>query len=321
MQTSKFFESPEAFRSLFDFEAEPKYERYTPLKDRKAAFSVQKIYPSDILYSPPTRKNGEPDVVSIIHVIYNHPSEQKNFKSNKIPIILTVTPFSRFLANHFDYDFTNEECPTAESVERSKATPKPIGLDFMEDFFYDHDNNTIINSTGKTLNGRQVLDYVFQKHCDTVHRFKGLKLRFHLRSKNINIWVLSFFIDACESLLKIAFGRTLEPEGIVVSAFEGYSKKDLKILNTDSINVFGYKASKNVIVSFCLLVFIGYLFGFLFCVSSEFFKGMFSNGFLIATNAILLLFLMDVIFPKFVFWLLNKFIKIRTSLMFKKFKF
>ncbi|KPK89780.1 hypothetical protein AMJ80_09295 [bacterium SM23_31] len=321
-----FFESAEEFKKLFDLESETQYTNYQMLNDVKVGFSVQRTYPEDIRYIPPKTKENRPDTLALIHVVYIHPKESiETFNTNNVPLILSISSYSLYLANNYDYNFDDENCPTQESIKISKTTNKPISLDFIDDYFFNHEKNTIINKNGNTFTGRQVLDYVFKRHCDTVHWRKGFKLRFKIRSHRLLMSVY-FFIDRiitdlCKSTLKNVFGRTLESKHPFSTIFNGYSKNDLKLLKTDAMNIFGYKASKNFIFFFCLLSFCIYTIFYFLEIENKFLKGMFSNSLLSVTNGILLLALIDIVGPKSVFWLLNWIIKLRKKISYKNFKF
>ena len=59
----KMFSNPEEFLKLFEIANEPQYEDPIFLVDGKIGFSVKREYPDDLLYKPPTKKNGEKDQV------------------------------------------------------------------------------------------------------------------------------------------------------------------------------------------------------------------------------------------------------------------
>ena len=317
-----FFESAEEFRKEFDLESDQTYIEYRALNDRKVGFSLQRLYPKDIRYIPPKSKDGKPDVVALIHVVYTHPDEAKEtFDSERVPLVLRITKYSRYIniKNRICYDFNNDNCPTKESVEISKSTPEPMSLEFIGDFFYDHSRTNFIDSKGNTLSGRQVLDNVFDKHCATVHWLKGLKLRFHVRFNRIRTKINEILIKFLKYLLINAFGRTLEPKDPISSVLGGYSKEDLKMTKTNIIEFRGYKASKNIIVTFCLIYLILYFIGIKIKLIKDIFFN--PNPLLVVPIVILILVFLDNVVPKFILWLINKRIKMRLKLYFKKFKF
>ncbi len=176
--TDLFFNSPDELKEAFGIDNLPGYENYIPFKDRKVGFSVQRQYPPDIRYKPPKRKDGTPDTVALIRVLYFHPTEvNEPVNPGKVPLSLSISTHSRYLINHFEYNFDDDNCPTRQSISLSKSTPRPIALDSKSEYFYDHHNNSFINNRSESLKGKEVLDRIFQLHCNTIHVVKGRRLR------------------------------------------------------------------------------------------------------------------------------------------------
>lgn len=319
--TIKYFNSAEELITAFDVKNNPPYEKITPLNDRKAGFSIQRKYPEDIRYRPPKLKNGEDDTVALIHVVYEHPDEVKHkIKGSRIPLVIRVASYSRYRATHFDYNFDDENCPTKESVERSKLTPKPIDLNYENDFFYDHKDNKFYDDKGKELRGIEVLDQVFIDHCDTVHLLKGLKLRFKLRSQSLGISICDFAVNLFIKTLTSVFGRTLDESDVISVYFSGYKRENLKKLSTESLTVFGYSTARKVILLFCFLTASAYTCIFLTDTKSKYLRTVFSNSFLSVTFSILIIWLLDEVVPVFLFRIINVIIKVRSMLVFLRFK-
>ena len=140
-------ENHEDFKRLFEIDRlSDKYEHYTPLKDTKVGFSVQRKYPNSIRYRPPVTKEGSPDVFALIHVFCLHPHESANtIFPERIPVVLKITSHSRYLNNRWDYDYADPECPTKESFELSRQSPKPVPLEELDEYFYDSNQGILIN--------------------------------------------------------------------------------------------------------------------------------------------------------------------------------
>lgn len=297
------------------------YERITPLTDRKVGFSVQRKYPQDIRYVPPKTKKGEDDVVALIHVIYNHPVETKlETDALKIPLVVRVGTHSRYRQNHFDYDFNDEDCPTKESLEESKQTPQPISLDYIDEFFFDHTNNVFVDRAGQEISGQDILEQVFREHLETTHLIKGLKLRLKLRAHRVSVSLLTFLSTLIVSLLKKIFGRTIDDSDNLASFYWGYKTKDFKKLSTDSLDVFGYKTSRSVIIVFCFVVALANGLKYAFSLSTPYLKAVFSDNFLSIIHALLGLWFLDVVAPSMLFRILNSLIWLRRKIMFATFK-
>lgn len=298
-----------------------KYIEYTPLIDRKVGFSVKREYPANIRYLSPKTKDGKSDTVALIYVVYNYPTESsKETKNNKIPIFLSITPYSRYLSNHFDYDFNDDKCPTEDSVQRSKSTPKPISLESLDEYVYDHGTNVLRDSKNSILSGEQILDKLFQEHCDTVHLFKGLTLRWKIGSQNIIVKICDFLVQIGKWLLKILFGRTFEPKDPFSGSLKIYLKEDMKLLKTEAVDVFGYKASKNVIITFAWLVLIGYFILYRFPIKSQFIHDLTSNNLLTLCFSLAILSLLDHFCPALMLYVINWLLKIKIKILFLRFK-
>ena len=112
-------------------------------------------------------------------------------------------------------------------------------------------------------------------------------------------------IDLLISALKKIFGRTLEEEDFL-SYLREFKSSDLKRLSTDTLDIFGYKASKNLIILFCGIVICLALIEHL----PDNDKGGYLNyisksQFLLIIHAIFSLWVLDVCIPKLIFHLIN----------------
>lgn len=314
------FDTAQELIDAFGILANENYEFITPLIDSKVGFSVQRKYSDDLLYIPLKNRLGEDDTAALIHVVYAHPSEEDEFDSHKVPLFIRIATHSKYLANHIDYDFRDENSPTKESVERTKATPTPVGLDFYNDFYYDHHTETFIDSTLDPMDGEQVLDRVFNTHCDTAHEKKGRGIRRNLHIQTLLNDSLAYVVSCLIWILSNLFGRTLDDSQNYFAYLQGYEKKSLKKLSTESLDIFGYKASRSVIILFCFLVVISYAFRYFNEISTPYLDSVFSNNFLALTHSLIILWLLDVVFPLLFFNLINLVIKARSSVAFKKFQ-
>lgn len=174
-----FFQSTSDLLEKFDLENEGYFDPLA-LGDRKVAFSVKRPYPENIRYKPAQSRNGKPDNVAAIWLVYTHPEESnKQFDPEHVPVRVHVSNFSQYRSNHFDYDYEDpsEDTPTEDSVEKSLATPQPIGLEYPEEFFYDHTRDSFLDEKGSLLSGIEVLNRVYTEHCNTIHWLKGIKLK------------------------------------------------------------------------------------------------------------------------------------------------
>ncbi len=310
-----YFKNVEDFRKLFKLEIKPKYEDYQPLPltGYKVGFTVCRQYPNNIKYKPSKTKNGIKDNVARIKVKY--PSGTlKSSDFTKIPILVFISCISNYRLNHRNYDYNDPNCPTKESVELNKTTAQPIGMVYKKDFFYDHESNTFLDNRGNDITGRQILNRVSMEHCDTTKFLKRLKCNLELNVNKILFSICTFQIRVCKYILKICFSRTIEPQDIL-STFRGYSQEDLKLEKIKNpLNVFGYQASRNVVIMFCFLALLTYILVQTCNINIPFLKGLVTNNITSVVIAILVLVFLDKILPNILFWILNKLISLRTKI-------
>jgi hypothetical protein len=316
-----YINSAKELIAVFNVRNNLAYERVIPLSDCKVGFSIQRKYPADIRYRPPKLMDGTDEAVALIHVIYEHPDEEKQEEQgSRVPLIIRITNYSRYRANHFDYNFYDPNCPTKESLEKSKLTPTPVELNYEKYFYYDHTDNQFYDESGRVFTGLEVLERVYDDHCDTVHLLKGLKLRRKPKSQSFGIYILGIFVGLLKWGLSSMFGRTLDDSDTISTYFSGYARENLKKLSTDSITVFGYSTAKRVIILFCLLAVTIFTWYFYSPGKNKYLKAIFSNGFLSLIFSIVIIWILDVIVPILLFRFVNILIKMRTKLLLRKFK-
>jgi hypothetical protein len=305
-------------KEKFNFSDEV-YINFSPLTDVRVGFSVRRNYPKHIRFSPPKLRNGSDDVVAVTQVVYNYPDYMHEPKDKtKVPIFIKIFSFSIYLQKHFDYDFSDENCPTEESVLLSKSTPQPIDLEAENEFYYDEIHDKFFNKKGKIFTGKEILNFLFEQHCNTVHLFKGFKLRFKINFHNRIFISIGSLIEALKWMLKVCFGRQLTSDELGAGMLRTYKKEDMKLLKTDSIDIFGYKSSKNVIVTYSVLVIISYLFLYFKKIKSPFFLAIASHNILTVTTSIIALVLLDHLCPFLFFLIINFLIEMRINRNFRK---
>lgn len=290
-----------------------RYIEYTPLKDTQAGFSIIREYPTNIRYYPPRTSEGKPDRVALILVVYRR--TKKETSKTEIPVFLSISLYSRYFSNHFDYNFDDTNCPTKKSIKKSKSTPKPIDLESVDEYVYDHQSNTLLTTNRKIASGAQILDTLFRKHCNTVHLLKGLKLRWKLGSKKLSIIIFDSLIQFGKWLLKAPFGRILEPTSTSAGILQPYKMDDMKLVKTESFNLLGYKASKNVTITFSILVVAIYIIAHLFNI--KFLLDILSNKITGVCVAFVVFWMLDYPVPYMILLCINSSIhwKVRHLLM------
>jgi len=316
---SDFFTSTEQLKDAFCLGKYPDYVKFGPFTDG-IGFSVQKAYPKTSKYSPPVIKDGTPDTYALIGIKYG-PVQLNSKDPHRVPIFAKVSVFSRYLSNHMDYNFSDEKCPTEESVLASKRTSRPIDLSSSDEYFFDHQQDSFVNRKGNKIEGIKIINDLYALHLATVDKFKGLVLRWKMTSVHRGASLCRPISYLLKWILKTICGRTFEPNDPFRGILQEYRQEDLKLLKTERIDVFGYKASKNVIVTFCILLLAGYLTFNYFSYSPEWLKGIMKNTLLSFAFAVLTISILDHPLPRILFYLVNLMIRLEFRLTMKQFKF
>jgi hypothetical protein len=312
---SNFFTSAEQFEAAFHLEENLNYEDRV-LSPKGIGFSIQRQYPKTSKFSPPVKKDGTPDTYALIRIKYDI-MQQKN---NLVPISANVFLYGRYISKNDDYDFSDINCPTEESIRASKRTPQPISLSCDGDYFYDHNQDTFTNKKGKGILGIDILDSIYNDHIATVDKFKGIILRLKMGSANKGSVLCGFMKDIFIWFLKVTCGRTLAPSDTSRGFWVGYRQEDLKLLKTERINVFGYEASKNIIVTLCVLLLGGYLIFYNTGWSLIWLKTIIKSTLLSFAFVVLAIAILDYILPKIFFYLVNLMIRLNVRLALMRFK-
>lgn len=145
----------------------------------------------------------------------------------------------------------------------------------MGDYYLDKNNNTLCDKKKKIVIGYDILNDIYEIHCNStkvVKQFYWGKIAdvAYLLDKVIN---LNIFI------LRIAFRKGFKEK----SALFSYEKQDMITLEAKSLNIFGYEASKNVIVTYALIMLLLYTMNFFVVsiLSHPFLVGIYNNAFLL----------------------------------------
>ena len=321
----RHFNSAEEFLEIFELGEEDNHY-YDPIifSDAKAGFSIKRNYPKNIRYKPPLNRTGEPDSVAMFWINYTHPDDVRNFAKHEgtsrgVPIVVIIQKLSKYLVNHFDYDNDNDESPTSEEVEASNRTRQPISQEFFSDFYYNHEEKRFIDTQGRQYRPRELLDHIFKLHCNTVHPWKGLWLRTRLACRGKALEILPRLSGFIIWFLKVFFGRTPVNDDIMYIYSRGCQNEDFKRQNENTIEVFGYRASRSTIILFCVIILI---MGFL-AYSGKYTEGpvayILNNSIMSLASAIVMLWILDVLAPCAIIKSLSFIIRFRRYLFLKEF--
>ena len=86
------------------------------------------------------------------------------------------------------------------------------------------------------------------------------------------------------------------------------------------MDVLGYKASKQVVVLFCALVIIFSIYRYHSSVTDDYWSGVDGSEFLSLVHGLFFIWLLDVLIPWLLFWIINGTIWLKTTVLFMKLK-
>jgi len=300
---SEIFTSSDDLKRAFELDTRKEYVEFTPFT-RDVGFSVQRPYPMKSRYSPPVTKDGTPDSYAMIKVMYE-PKRISNTSPKLVPISARVCEFPRYIAKHWDYDFNDKHCPTEESIRDSKNTPKPIELSAFDQYYYDHERDVFLDVDGKEMRGIDIIDALYDSHIATVDKLSGMVLRWKIAWRDKKGSLCEVLCAVFKRLLKVACGRTLAPDETQRGIDDDYRPEDVKLLITERIDVFGYKASKNVVVIYSSFLLLGYTILHFSGKKWGWLSGIKENGLLAFAFSILCIVFLDDILPMILLWLIN----------------
>lgn len=308
------------FIELFNFTEESGFYDPIHLQDEEVGFSIKKRYPKNIRFKPACKRNGEPDEVIVIWLVFNLPkTTRRESTNNNYPIFLKINKYSIYKTKYFDYDFDNENSPTKKSLDISKTTVQPLELEYVNEFSFDASNNCFFDNKGISYSGIQMLDYVVKEHLNTVHLVKGFKIR---SKRFTQMKIGEIFRLLIKTLVYILrnFGRSLQDSDSELLVYHGFKSEDMKRITTDTIEIFKYQASKQVIFIFCFIVIIISSIDYFFNLNSSYLKYITSNNLVISIYAISLLIILDRFVPLLLFHSINALVRIRNKIIFRKLK-
>ena len=293
--------------TLFSGYGDAGYENPIQLKDTSVGFSIQRSYPVEIRFKPAKGLQGDDDV-AVIWVVYE--PHKRAADADLIPLRLRIATMSKYRAAHWDYNFEDKNCPTEDSVLLSKSTPRPLELNLANEYYYSEKLERLVNSKGSAVEGREILDQLFNAHCDSVHPIKGIRWQGAHKLSKFMRWLFDQPANFLLWLLTVIFGRTLDERRDRSVFLDGYLWTDFKKVSVDSIEIAGYRASRRVVVLFLLIVVTGCVF-LLPADEKTYIGSLVRSEFLLAIHSLALLLFLDELLPSLLFVLLNRSIRLR----------
>jgi len=255
---TEHFRNSEDLVAHFNFEDALEYSHLMLFPGPRPGFSVMREYPSDALAFPAVKKNGEADTVCCIQVSCEPPEDAPEPRESAVQGLDYLTGLCSLyivLENKLSYDHSDESCPTPESVEKMKQCVRPVSLTSSDEFSFDHSSQTFTTPKGKPLTGMAMLNAIFEAHCDTVRKFKGLPFRTRLRTNQALQQMTLRSIQVVQGLLGVCFGRTLERgENILAGKWTYYPSTALVRDENRTVVIKGFKIAYPSWITFSVMV-------------------------------------------------------------------
>ena len=203
---------------------------------------------------------------------------------------------------------------TEQSVLASMRTPRPVDLSSFDGYVYDHSAECFRDSDGKAIQGEEILRSFYDQHIGTVDKIRGRIFKWKLTSVGKASASIEPATEVLKWLLRIVCGRILKSDEMMRGLLEPYRPEDMKLLKTESIDVFGYRASKNVIATFCAILLLIFLLTRIVGRTPGWLTTAAGNTFLGFAACILSIAFLDHVVPNVLLWLINRAVVARMKL-------
>ena len=302
-------------------------------------FSILRDFNSSTRFVPARKKDGSPDDVALIKIGFYDSA----IKNKEAPLLVTISKASRFNLSgktRSEFNKNDPDYPTEESLKKSKESPQLIDLTEEGRFIFNLEDYTIYDThRKKSIQPEDLIDYVYKLFLSTSN-FKGLVL---LKSiifiKKVIDWVLEKLLLCAWDLL-VFMGKKIEKTVELGSINIPAERKDYFVWFrqttyqyndlTDSgpvVSLLGseYKISRGVMIFLAFAIFGLFVLNYFFTISQSKFFGFFAknldNAIFLLSFTIVLYFFIDSVIPRIILWTVNKLIKFKTSLLFRKHTF
>jgi len=214
------------------------------MEDNPIAIYILTEYPESLMFVPAVTKSGSPDSQVLIQVVY-HGGEAGD---GKVPISANVHLSNRYMYNHLDYNFDDENCPTEESVKASKKSVQPIDIRSTGEYFFDHGQGKFIDTKGRVLDGKSLVSELVGIHTGNAMRFRGAILRARLGWRQALAGLFGKLAGFALWFMRRILGRTFERTREYALFDSGFRKGDLKKTSLDKLKILGWEASKSAVL-------------------------------------------------------------------------
>jgi hypothetical protein len=303
------------FAKKFNFAGEHELIIWKDDNSSYIGFSILKDYPEDCGFIPAKYKNGRPDHKVLIKIGFD--SKQKQDDGN-FRLLTNTIKYSRYLGDHFGYNFEDENSPTRESVNISNLSPQPIDLNENFKFSFNELENVFKdNKDYKNISPEEIIKYLFDIHIKTIKSGKAFILKAKLKARDITCEkILSPIIKLIIGANSFLFDKIIieDKDNWLAGLMRPYKHNQLSTIYPQNIPFFksDIKISKKSIIFVSIsMIIIWFLVKELREINEVF-----------SISIVLLLILFfDEIIPHLALCLINNLIRLRHYFGNKNFKF
>ena len=217
-------------------------------------FAVRRPYPPTSKLGRAVTQRGTPAVFSVIQFIVRPPTTPQGVSRVSLHVFLKNPWAEKHIAppSLRRDDFSDPECPTPESLYLLQRAPKPIELNFIEEFFYDATDGKFYAASGE-VTAKELLDCVYDYHCRTL----GWCFRIKWRSRETACTILRELVwrgqDRCMWLLQHGYDIVPKPDrkrSLIHEPLHEYKFSDFdRVTDEDKSSFFGFQSSKRSLFS------------------------------------------------------------------------
>lgn len=321
------------FYNLFDLKTGEFIKNYIWDQNQpEIGFSITKFYPKDSKFFKPAVKQDGSDDSAVLLKVYIRPNDNLD----ELPVGLLASKISLYQIDNQDkflpnYDFSDPNSPTEESLKKSSESFQPINLEEPNRFVFRKSTSTFFDTKKKIIvTGHQMLDHIYNEHCKTIASVRGIWLKLKIKSLNKLIQFLNWIGKVFLVIIPKLSGRKIENKyyNMLLEPFNWANPKGVQdqVNNTDlvsyddllkKINPFTF----SIVASIILLLYVLY---YKFCND---FLGIISfikynnddQVFSVVIITFTVLFF-NYMLPNLLLWILNQTIKATRKLSFLRFE-
>lgn len=221
-------------------------------------FTVLRDYPLSSSFVPVLTKEGKQDTKVMIRLGHSKTAPD----GNQIKLYATATKFSKYLSEHFRYDFDDDtNSPTKESIDQSTKSSQPVDLEENDRYLLDPATSKVTDTrNGKIVTISQIIDDLYNQHIQTIDGPHAVYFKTKIKAKSLLFSVPYGLKPKLIWINDFLFGKILaQPSDFRKGFFEPYDYKDLISVYPQSVPFFNseLKISKKCIlwVAITLLIF------------------------------------------------------------------